>query len=285
MGSQRVRNAAQHVVRNGLAYSSACIVLFGASVFLFTPKTEIAAQYGDFLAGFAAALAFLWLVAGFRQQTKELILQRCELEMQRKAIEEQSAALRDTYQVELFRICLSEIQLFESGLAKLENGPIQLSDLSILLLRQMKDWKIFLESNDPDEVFKKYDEILPCLLAAKGYISRFSAVIVQLEKYLEEKPVKHEDEVVFVMWNAPKLRKVPLLSGYSGIAEAIAGQLYRLEPGHMAVSLAGACASCIVTGTQVFKAEYIDEMKDYLVEREIKLPPLVGVYDAKFNSG
>jgi hypothetical protein len=42
---------------------------------------------GDFFAGFAAPLAFLWLVLGYLQQGEELELQRKELELQRKEIE------------------------------------------------------------------------------------------------------------------------------------------------------------------------------------------------------
>lgn len=44
-------------------------------------------EFGDFLAGAAAPLAFFWLVIGYLQQGKQLRLQRLELELQRNELE------------------------------------------------------------------------------------------------------------------------------------------------------------------------------------------------------
>lgn len=43
-------------------------------------------NFGDFLAGLAAPLAFLWLVVGYLQQGEELRLQRQQLELQREEL-------------------------------------------------------------------------------------------------------------------------------------------------------------------------------------------------------
>lgn len=45
-----------------------------------------AANIGNFVAGYASALAFIWLVAGYLQQGEELALQRDELRAQREAL-------------------------------------------------------------------------------------------------------------------------------------------------------------------------------------------------------
>ena len=55
-------------------------------------------ELGDYLAGAAAPLAFLWLVIGYYQQGEELELQRKELELQRKEtarLADQAAAQAD----------------------------------------------------------------------------------------------------------------------------------------------------------------------------------------------
>lgn len=49
---------------------------------------------GDMLAGFAAPLAFLWLVVGYFQQGEELELQRDELALQREATQKIAAETR-----------------------------------------------------------------------------------------------------------------------------------------------------------------------------------------------
>ena len=65
----------------GAALSAAYIV--GHAIYLFFVQDNILAmdpnEYGDFLAGLFAPLAFLWLVLGFFQQGKELRLQVKEL--------------------------------------------------------------------------------------------------------------------------------------------------------------------------------------------------------------
>ncbi|WP_036552024.1 hypothetical protein [Neptunomonas japonica] len=49
---------------------------------------------GDFISGIAGALAFLWLVHGYRMQRVELQLQRKELELQRHALNNQVTELK-----------------------------------------------------------------------------------------------------------------------------------------------------------------------------------------------
>jgi hypothetical protein len=96
----RVTHASRSVKRVGLLASSAAFkqwlwivtaLLIIASMFIFqTSETlEDAARKADFLAGISAALAFLWLVAGFRLQSREIAIQREELHLQRIAIEQQ----------------------------------------------------------------------------------------------------------------------------------------------------------------------------------------------------
>lgn len=64
-------------------------LLIYVSHFMGWPKFSAMSpnEFGDFLAGAAAPLAFFWLVIGFFQQGQELKLQREELELQRKELE------------------------------------------------------------------------------------------------------------------------------------------------------------------------------------------------------
>jgi hypothetical protein len=50
------------------------------------PQKTSSAQVGDFFAGISATLAFIWLIAGFLLQTKELGLQRKSLDLQKEEL-------------------------------------------------------------------------------------------------------------------------------------------------------------------------------------------------------
>lgn len=61
------------------------VVLIVAGIFYKTsPNMETTAQVGDFFSGISATLAFIWLIAGFILQTRELGLQRVSLDLQRE---------------------------------------------------------------------------------------------------------------------------------------------------------------------------------------------------------
>jgi hypothetical protein len=57
-------------------------------------KLETLNQIGGFIAGFAGALAFVWLVAAYHLQGNELKLQREELKLQRASLDLQKEELR-----------------------------------------------------------------------------------------------------------------------------------------------------------------------------------------------
>ena len=52
-------------------------------------------EWGDYLAGLASALAFLWLIGGYFLQRTELRLQREELTLQREELMSHSASLKE----------------------------------------------------------------------------------------------------------------------------------------------------------------------------------------------
>ena len=73
-------------------------VWIGAGTLVIWPmRSEFASmrpsEWGDFLAGFVAPLAFLWLILGYLQQGEDLRLQHEEL---RKQVEETAALVKQT---------------------------------------------------------------------------------------------------------------------------------------------------------------------------------------------
>lgn len=63
------------------------IIIFAVVIPVFYKDLSIIANLGSYFSGVTSALAFIWLIAGFLQQSKELKLQREELTLQRRSLE------------------------------------------------------------------------------------------------------------------------------------------------------------------------------------------------------
>lgn len=81
------------------------------------PWLEDSNEFGDFLAGFAAPLAFFWLVLGFFQQGEELRLQAKELRAAVKQAAAQASALSVTAEHTRHQAIAILNERFESRLA------------------------------------------------------------------------------------------------------------------------------------------------------------------------
>jgi len=62
-------------------------VVVAVAVFLLSPDMATRSQLGDYLSGFASAIAFIWLIAAYLQQGRELRLQRQEIAFQRQSLD------------------------------------------------------------------------------------------------------------------------------------------------------------------------------------------------------
>ena len=74
---------------------TATVLVLAGTVLICSKSLEQASQIGEFISGFAAALAFLWLIASFQLQAREIASQREELKLQRTALEGQAVELRN----------------------------------------------------------------------------------------------------------------------------------------------------------------------------------------------
>ncbi len=72
---------------------TAVVLIAGAVLTFLLEGWPSAASVGDFVAGFASALAFIWLIAGYHQQGDELALQREELRATRESLDLQKQEL------------------------------------------------------------------------------------------------------------------------------------------------------------------------------------------------
>ncbi|WP_425063717.1 hypothetical protein [Pyruvatibacter mobilis] len=89
------------------------------------PWTEDTNEFGDFLAGVAAPLAFLWLVLGFFQQGEELRLQVKEMSDSVKQATAQSSALADASEISRVDTALAINEEYHRPLAMIARNVLE----------------------------------------------------------------------------------------------------------------------------------------------------------------
>ena len=220
-----------------LKFTTIGIFIIAFLVLALSDKISDAAQFGDYLAGFAGSLAFLWLVASFSQQGKELALQRRELSLQRKALELQTNELRNMGE---FAALEQVNHIIESALKKLKDGPEATNNPSKLIMACMpsEEWKIIIESTNPKEVFDAYKAYGD----KTGPVHQFIASTASAARlYLKATGNIHVDytlpDIKFLYINKPWIEKIPHISEYSGTIFPVVESVFLIEPGMKSMDL------------------------------------------------
>lgn len=259
---------------NWLKFTTIAIISIAILVLIFTKDISDAAQFGDFLAGFAGSLAFLWLVASFRQQGAELALQRRELSLQRKALELQTNELKNMGE---FAALEQVNHIIGSALKKLSRGPEATNEPSKLLMACMPsdEWKILLESTEPKEVFDAYKKFGE----KTGPIHQFIASIASASRlYLKATGNIHVDytltDINFLYINKPWIEKIPHISEHNSNVFSLVESMYLLEPGLKSMNLAGFISMQEYLGVNIMKEDSIKELLEYHKANNKELPAI-----------
>lgn len=141
------------------------LICIGYAIYVFNKSTNSifpiagveAAQTGDFIAGFAGSLAFIWLVAGFHLQRKELKEQREEFQVMNKfnAIEAISRRIDkhelsiEVYIQKMHQIVYPLSEITASGMQKIKLSPPTIHNLV----------KKISECNELHNIIESYHEL------------------------------------------------------------------------------------------------------------------------------
>jgi hypothetical protein len=258
-----------------LGAATVALLLPGVIAFPLLGWDELS-KLGDFLGGFAAAVAFLWLVASVRFQSRELAMQRDELQLQRLALERQAEELRNGSKFS----SLAQIKdLLERATEVVASSDLQIkgpSELYAVWVREMSQWKIIFESRNHDTVLESYYKWLKVEGVVRNYLSNVSlALKIYLEFHTQAKPdlSKSDEELIYIY--SSYMLKAPFLSSHAGTANMLANFLVMYEPGLKAVQLGGMTAAEKAFGTGMFKEEGLQQLKDELLRRNTTLPAIV----------
>jgi hypothetical protein len=232
------------------------------AVFILSPDMATRSQLGDYVSGFASVIAFIWLVAAYLQQGRELKLQRNEITLQRQSLELQREELKKMGKYAALAQIAHFLEQFEQSLRNNPNVPASsVSELPMAFTNGMSLWKTILESKEPDKVFDAYSQWMKIYVPCIEYVGRFSSAmnlyyeaIGQPAIHNEEKPEKR------IYLSYEQIKNIPHISNYVGSAYSISTDLLILEPGINRIRLAGMEATeKLIPG--VVKPEALQELQ------------------------
>jgi hypothetical protein len=258
-----------------LTAATIALLLSGAIAFPLLGLDELS-KLGDFLGGFAAAVAFLWLVASVRFQSRELSLQREELQLQRIALQRQAEELRNSTKFSSIIQIKELLETATNTVLSSDLGIRNIAELSTAWINGMEEWKTLLESRDAHAVCESYMKWNKVEIVMKRYLSNISfALKIYLEHNTSIQFDTNQTDEDFVFLHHQQMNKAPFLSEHAGTAFSIAHFMVHVRPGIQAVQLAGMTASTIVVGKEVFNQDGLRALKEELVKRGTPLPAIV----------
>jgi hypothetical protein len=204
-----------------LPLATVVLLLLAILIFQRAPNIETASQIGGYISGIAASLAFVWLIAGFFQQSNELRLQREELSMQRKALVLQKEELKKISKFNALQQISLMLDSFNSSLTAKQIPNINtVENLSMAFMNGMQsEWKTILDSTNSQEVFDSHVKWLQIESICRQFISTFySAVRLYAETTGEITLLENDNEAQFVYFGHEKIKDIPHLQQYAGAA-------------------------------------------------------------------
>jgi len=208
---------------------------------LVSPSLESAAHIGDFLSGIASTLAFIWLIASFRQQSKELKLQREELTLQRVSLDLQREEFKKmSKHSALEQVSKMMATCSQSLRDKNISGCTSPERLYETLANSVSLWKIILESKEQNAIFEAWIKWGTIEGAVMQYlVTATAAVKLYIEATAEAEVIETSDVPRFLYFNRVKLQQIRQLQPYIAPAFPLAQHLVYHEPGIDKVRYAG----------------------------------------------
>ncbi|MDD3847321.1 MAG: hypothetical protein PHC90_13310 [Syntrophorhabdaceae bacterium] len=251
---------------------SGLIIVFAVLMFWCIPDMTGRSQLGDYLAGIASTIAFIWLIAAYLQQGNELRLQREELALQRISIDLQREELKRLGKFAALEQVSHLLEQFDLSLRSNSQSPVKsANDLPMAFINTLPLWKPILEASDTQAVYDSYMAWAKIEAPCNEFLSR---IVSAVELYCEA-----TGDVVFAIGTSPvekvyfnydKLLNIPFVRQYVGAAHQVATNMVLMEPGIDKMHLAGYGAMDKLFPGAV-KAEALAELRAKVEAREASL--------------
>lgn len=240
-------------------------------------KFEDASYVGGYLSGFAATLAFIWLIASFRLQSQELTLQRKELELQRRAIELQTSEIQSMSKYAALEQVANVVNGAVQKLSKSKSGvttPEELYQVSM----PTAEWATLMESTNPQEVYNAYKNWGTKYGAATHFLASMTVAAKLYLKSTNNTSVDYSlSDAKFFYGNKVWIEKIPHISEYFHNTYLVAEAMTMLEPGVKSIHLAGVTALKQLFSKEAVDKKYVEELISYHRERGLKGPAIARI--------
>lgn len=220
---------------------SGFVILAAIVASVIAPRIETLSHLGDFLSGFAAALAFIWLIAAYRLQAQELRLQRNELALQREAMQQQREEWRKMGKYAALEQASRILDQFDQSLAKnAEDRPRSITDLPVSFMNGTSLWKRIAESPNTQEVLDAYTRWIYIDSACEEFLNRVVSAIELYEEATAQRILPKADSAVERIYFSDKTAlSIPFIRHYIGSATLLASHLFITQPGRDRLQLRG----------------------------------------------
>jgi len=256
-----------------LCFTAAFIIVAIVTPIL-TTKLEDASNIAAYLSSYAAVLAFVWLIASFRLQFKELTLQRSELTLQRQAIELQTKQIQSMSEYAALEQVANVVNGAVQNLAKSNSGVTQPEELFQVSM-PTAEWAILLESTNPQEVYNAYKNWGIQYGAATHFLASMTVAAKLYLKSTNNTSVDYSlSDASFFYINKPWIEQIPHISEYFNNTYLVAEAMTMLEPGVKSIHLAGATAIRQLISKEAIDKKYVEELISYHRERSLKGPAI-----------
>ncbi|UWR15665.1 hypothetical protein [Sulfitobacter sp. M368] len=186
-------------------------------VFLASKPNEV----GDTLAGFAGALAFVWLIATVWLQGQELAAQREELSDQRKATQDMAKALEAQAEIEQKRLTREERKSFD---AVFEERLIRLGESFFGFEDHEHTWTIA-----EDRSTARKEEMIRLIAGPSGKSSGYGYILEEIDTYF------HRVKSILAASNGKGFKTKPFLEPrFSELLAAVESVLEANDQGTLA---------------------------------------------------
>ncbi len=238
-------------------------------------KSAVFSDSFGLLTSVFSGLAFAGLIITIMLQKDELVLQRKELELQRKSLESQVEELKSMSNFAALNQLKSMINAALIRLSENDGEPSKPEHFYSSMMPGT-EWKILLESTNPEEVMQAYQVYSKKNAPAEIFVSSFVSAAKFYFRSIGNEDINYNLSYnEFVVINNSWLKEVPYLSSHLRPVVHYAKIMIAYEPAHKMFLLAGLIATQKLTGNEaIIKEEAIDELIEYLSQRGKDLPAI-----------
>ena len=261
------------------------LIIAVAFVVYISKDIEKAAQTGDFLAGFAGALAFLWLIESFRQQQYEIKMQKEEIKMQRKALELQAEELKNANKIATYNHIQ---QLSTESISELYNANIGIkthSELFNIFFKDLSKYKmIFSESEDKEEIVKAWVEWWNIEQSVNIFVSKIAFALKLYIEYKTNIQITQNMNIDYIEVHIEEMKEIPYLEQFYGTFKNLVIPMKVSTPYLNLFRLSGTLALMIDQDDTLKEEMNKQTFKELLInldDSNIEYPKIYSIYQGK----